>query len=75
MDLNIVNVDSRVNEWEVTRAIAAVLHTEDEFKPPEGERQLNFKVQLHPREVQGVRNDGTGVLTLPSGKVNLFHRF
>jgi RNA-dependent RNA polymerase len=70
MDLNIFNVDFTANEWEVTRAIAAVLHSQDEFKPQEGERQLNFKVRLHPREV-GVRNDGSGVLTLPSRKVDL----
>jgi RNA-dependent RNA polymerase len=73
MDLDIVNVHHEANEWEVTRAIAAVLHAEDAFKPPEGERQLNFKVLLHPCEV-GVRNDGTGVLTLPSHKVDLLRR-
>ena len=68
MDLNILNVDFGANEWEVTRAIAAILHTEDEFKPQEGGRLLNFKVRLNAREV-GVRNDGTGILTLPSHKV------
>jgi RNA-dependent RNA polymerase len=72
MDLDIVNVDYTANEWDVTKAIAAVLHNEDEFKQPEGERQLNFKVALHARDV-GVRNDGTGVLTLPSPKVHLPH--
>jgi hypothetical protein len=73
MDLDIVNVDWEANEWEVTRAIATVLHGEDEFKQPEGERQLNFKVRLHPGKI-GVRNNGTGVLTLPSPKVNLMQR-
>jgi RNA-dependent RNA polymerase len=73
MDLDIVNVHYQANEWEVTRAIAAVLHTRDEFKQAEGERQLNFKVRLHPCEV-GVRNDGTGILTLPSRKVDLLQR-
>jgi RNA-dependent RNA polymerase len=68
MDFKIFNVDFKADEWEVTRVIARVLHQEDEFKPQEGERQLNFKVKLHPREV-GARNDGTGILTLPSHKV------
>jgi RNA-dependent RNA polymerase len=73
MDLDIVNVHYQANEWDVTRAIAAVLHTRDEFKPAEGERQLNFKVRLHPREV-GLRNNGTGVLTLPSHKVDVLQK-
>lgn len=69
MDFDIANVDFEASEYEVTKAIAAVLHTDDVFLPREAEgRLLNFKVKLNPQNV-GVRNDGTGILTLPSHKV------
>lgn len=72
MNFDVRNVDFQVNEWEVTRAIAAILHTEDAFRPAEpGERQINFKVALN-KPPAGVRNDGTGTLTLPSRKVIAF---
>lgn len=69
MDINIRNVDHRASESDVTKAIARILHTEDGFRPTEpGERLLNFKVKLHLSGV-GVRNDGTGTLSLPSREV------
>lgn len=69
MDFEITNVDYGANQWEVTKAIAAVLHTEDDFLPrPPTARLLNFKVSLRSSGL-GVRNDGTGTLTLPSHKV------
>lgn len=70
MNLALANVDYGTNEWDVTRAIAEVLHKEDEFLPTEpGARLLNFKVTLNPRPGMGVQNDGTGLLTLPSHEV------
>ena len=69
MEFDIRNVDFEASDYQVTKAIAAVLHTHDVFLPREAEgRLLNFKVKLNPRGV-GVRNDGTGKLTLPSPKV------
>ncbi len=43
MDLDIKSIPNEVNNWEVTRAIARILHSE-EFAPidPEG-RLLNFR--------------------------------
>ena len=72
MEFDIRNVDFEASDYQVTKAIAAVLHTHDVFLPREAdseERLLNFKVKLNPRGV-GVRNDGTGKLTLPSPKVH-----
>lgn len=69
MNFDIKNVDHECNEWDVKRAIAAVLHTESVFRPAEpGERQINFEVVLN-KPPMGIRNDGTGVLTLPTQKV------
>lgn len=69
MDFDIRNVDNEASEYEVTKEIAKVLHTDDVFLPREAEgRLLNFNVKLNPRGI-GVRNDGTGKLTLPSYKV------
>lgn len=70
MNFDIRYVDPECNEWDVKRAIAAILHTEAIFRPAEpGERQINFEVTLNKRPM-GIRNDGTGTLTLPSPKVS-----
>jgi len=68
MDLFIKYVPHEVNEWAVTRAIAAVLHSED-FAPIVEGRLINFRVKLNPNPAGGVRNDGTGLLTLPTESV------
>jgi RNA-dependent RNA polymerase len=69
MDIDIKFIPKEVNKWEVTRAIATVLHSED-FAPVEVEgRLLNFRVKLNDNPAGGVRNDGTGILTLPSEDV------
>lgn len=74
MDLGIAYLPSGVNEWAVTRIIAEVLHS-DEFAPRRHQdqnavdRPINFRVQLNPSKAGGVRNDGTGILTLPTMEV------
>ncbi|KAF7980169.1 hypothetical protein HWV62_39639 [Athelia sp. TMB] len=71
MNFDIRNVDFESNEWDVKRAIASILHTEAVFRPAEpGERQINFEVELNKRPM-GIRNDGTGILTLPSRETEL----
>jgi len=62
--LNILNIPPTVNKWDVTREIAKVLHCDDFgiFIP---ERLLNFRVKLNMSDRGGIRNDGTGTLTLP----------
>lgn len=74
MDLCILYVPHDANDWDVTRAIAQVLHSDD-FSPRSStdERLINFKVALKRHETMGVRNTGTGTLTLPSEE--LAHKF
>lgn len=76
MDVRIKYLPSGVNEWDVTRAVAKILHSE-EFAPiSDDERLINFKVKLNPSLAGGVRNDGTGTLTLPTTNVgNKFLNF
>ncbi|KAK7034082.1 hypothetical protein VNI00_012513 [Paramarasmius palmivorus] len=66
MDLNIRYLPSDINDWELTRIIQKILH-DDEFLPRSDpdERRINFRAKVNPSPVGGVRNDGTGVLTIP----------
>lgn len=68
MDVFIRHIPHEANTWTVTRAIAAVLHSED-FAPIVEGRLINFRVKLNPNPAGGVRNDGTGLLTLPTETV------
>ena len=68
MDVSIRRIPHEANTWTVTRAIAAVLHSED-FAPVVEGRLINFRVKLNPNPAGGVRNDGTGLLTLPTETV------
>lgn len=70
MDLAIIYLPCDVNDWDVTRAIAVVLHS-DEFAPRRQDpyavdRPINFRVKLNLSKAGGVGNDGTGTLTLPT---------
>ncbi|KAF4614826.1 hypothetical protein D9613_002724 [Agrocybe pediades] len=68
MDIKLVYVPQDANRWTVTRAIAQVLHAED-FAPISEGRKINFLVRLQPSPSGGIRNNGTGLLTLPSDTV------
>jgi RNA-dependent RNA polymerase len=71
MNICIWDVNFQSNHWDVKKAIASVVHYEDEFKPSKyGARRLNFKVELNWVQ-EYVRNDGTGSLILPSREVRL----
>lgn len=63
MELDIKRIPDTANTWTVTRAIAAVVHS-DEFggSPEPNGRLLNFQVKLNPSALGGVRNNGSGVL-------------
>ncbi|KAF8643903.1 hypothetical protein AX16_008919 [Volvariella volvacea WC 439] len=64
MELNLRTLPYDVNEWDVTRTIASIVHS-DEFHPRKpDERVLNFNVKL-TYTGHGLRNDGNGVLTFP----------
>ena len=73
MDLGIRYLPGDVSEFDVTRAIAVVLHS-DEFAPRRQDpnavdRPVNFRVKLNPSKAGGVGNDGSGTLTLPTSDV------
>lgn len=72
LELKIENVPTHINEWTVTREVAKILHSDDFGSVVEG-RLLNFSVKLKTNETGGLRNDGTGTLTLPTQKSG--HKF
>lgn len=69
MELEVTHVHFDATVWDVKRAIGNVLHGPDFYDSNDPKvRPINFKVQLN-RGPGGVRNDGTGTLTLPSPRV------
>lgn len=68
MEFNISYVPFQANKWTVTRAIAKVLHSED-FGSVVAGRLINFRVKLNEGEAGGIRNNGTGSLTLPTERI------
>ncbi|THH29583.1 hypothetical protein EUX98_g4606 [Antrodiella citrinella] len=69
MELALSYVDRTATVWDVKRAIGTVLHG-DEFYDPEDPkaRRINFRVVLN-EGITGVRNDGTGMLILPTARI------
>jgi RNA-dependent RNA polymerase len=65
----------QLNEWDLTRALALILHSDSFLQRDEDERfrKINFRVKVNPSPAGGVRNDGTGTLTLPT--VPIGYRF
>ncbi len=64
MEIGVKHIPHEAGYWDVVRAIAGVLHS-DEFRP-QGSRKENFKIELSKSNVNDVRNGGTGMLTVPS---------
>ena len=62
--LCIWNIPYKANNWDVTLEIAKVLHSDDSGNG----RLLNFRVKLDMSDKGGIRNKGTGTLTLPIKK-------
>lgn len=75
MDLRILHVPREVNDWDITRSIAKVVHLKEFTPRPRNEdvveRPINFKVKLNPSKAGGVGNDGSGTLTLPTWDIGL----
>ncbi|KAF8893574.1 RNA dependent RNA polymerase-domain-containing protein [Infundibulicybe gibba] len=69
MDLGLAYIPGEANNWTVTRAIAEVLHSEEFASRKPDERVINFRVRLNPSKLGGLRNDGTGTLTVPSREI------
>jgi len=70
MNLNIHYLPRDVNRWDVIRALASILHS-DEFAPRQRDpnkvdRPVNFLVKVNDSKAGGVGNDGTGTLALPT---------
>lgn len=65
MEFYIRNVDFKADEWEITTAIAEVLHVcPGLFVTKPEERLPNFRVRLNKSQAGGVQNDGSGTFTL-----------
>jgi RNA-dependent RNA polymerase len=77
MILDIKRVPTQASRATVTKAIAGVLHSDDFMRYPDPEERLtNFQVHLNESPLGGVRNNGSGTLTLPSNKLGRdFMRF
>ncbi|TRM55345.1 RNA dependent RNA polymerase-domain-containing protein [Schizophyllum amplum] len=81
MDIQIKGLPPFLNDYDVTKLIAQVLHSEafvptadesdDEELPSHSpiDKRINFKVKLNRSLAGSVRNDGTGILTVPSDKI------
>ncbi|CCM04578.1 uncharacterized protein FIBRA_06759 [Fibroporia radiculosa] len=73
MDIHLSRIPYTATVYDVRRAIANVLHS-DEFQQPDPHaRAINFKVVLDMDESRGVQNKGTGTLTLPKLKTYDLH--
>jgi RNA-dependent RNA polymerase len=74
MELDLLHIHREANRWDVTRAIANILHNDpgpDWFGiggTATHPRPLHFRVAVNDGH-GGLRNNGTGVLTLPSWDV------
>jgi hypothetical protein len=68
MEFEIAGIDSRANKYEVTKAIAAVLHSEEFFTSPDDSRPrpMNFQVTLEEPTVLGPLHNGRGKLCIPT---------
>jgi RNA-dependent RNA polymerase len=65
MELDIKRIPEQASRCTVIKAIARILHSEDFRRSPEpDERPANFQVKLNESKLGGVRNNGSGVLTL-----------
>jgi len=70
MNINIERIPFLLNKWDMTREIAKVLHSEDFGRNrTAGGRLVNFEVVLNRDEGGGIRNNGTGLLTLPDATI------
>lgn len=75
MEFDIRNLEYTANEWQVTKAIAEVLHKcPGPFVTGPEERLPNFQVKLNPSKAGGVQNDGSGTFTVTSKVGGKFHR-
>ena len=76
MDIELRSVHRLATSYDVTRAVAGVLHSQSFVRGhcPEQSRPVNFQVVLKPDTVpNSIRNGGVGTLTLPD--VQLGHDF
>lgn len=75
MEFFIKNVDFKADEWEVTAAIAKLLHLcPGHFVTGPKDRLPNFRVTLNKSPAGGIRNDGSGTFTMTKSEGNSFQR-
>ena len=76
MDIELKNVHRLATSYDVTRAIAEILHGQSFVTTHRSQqsRPVNFQVVLKPDSVpSSIRNGGAGTLTVPDARLG--HRF
>jgi hypothetical protein len=70
MEFDIVGIDSRADKYEVTKAIAAVLHSGEFFSSLDDPkaRPMNFEVMLEESKIVGTSHNGRGKLRVPTNQ-------
>ncbi|PCH37887.1 hypothetical protein WOLCODRAFT_65369 [Wolfiporia cocos MD-104 SS10] len=69
MEIEIVQIPSESNEWDVKRTIADVLHGDDFYNPTDPrDRRVNFKISLNEGPA-GMMHNGSGTLMLGERKI------
>ncbi|KAL1744025.1 RNA dependent RNA polymerase-domain-containing protein [Schizophyllum fasciatum] len=81
MDIQIKGLPPTLNDYDVTKLVAQVLHSEafmpaeddsgDEDLPTQSptDNRVNFRVKLNRSQQGSARNDGSGILTVPTDKI------
>ena len=69
MNIGFKFAPNECTEWDLTRAIAEILHSGSFAPKTKDERLINFKVELNLNPAGGVRSNGTGTLTVSSEKL------
>lgn len=74
-EFNIRNLDRKATKYTVTKRIVEVLHQcPGPFVTDEDQRLPNFDVKLGEGVIGGIRNDGTGTLTMTKEVGRKFYR-
>ncbi|KAK0187095.1 RNA dependent RNA polymerase-domain-containing protein [Armillaria mellea] len=75
MNVGLLGLPTTVSDRDVTKELSKVLHS-PEFRRIDNGRLFNFKVILNLNEKMGMRNDGTGMVQLPTKEIgNRFYNW
>ncbi len=68
MNVGLLSLPTTVSDRDVTKELSKVLHS-PEFRRIDNGRLFNFKVILNLNERMGLRNNGTGMVQLPTKEI------